>query len=74
MNAETPPEEGGISKVVTAKRDLTQTTRSVSHSQVLARSGALAIATSATAAGAFKSSKSMLEATATLATSLYVDL
>ena len=73
MKCESAP-KGAPEILASQRNDHTQTTTTARHNLALARAGALAIVTSATANGTFEPTPQMLNAVAGLATSLAFDL
>jgi hypothetical protein len=69
-----PPFEWGASKTIARQRPPQLTSTTMCQRQILARAGALCVATSAMATGTFEPSQSMIEATAVLASSLAFDI
>jgi len=76
VNAESAPQRRGAPELIftTQEKNRTEATRTVCHQQILARAGALVVATSAVASGVFPPTQATLEAVAALASSLAFDI
>ncbi len=74
MKYENGPQGAAPEILALQRNDQTQSTTGAHHTLALARAGALAIVTSATANGTFEPTEAILSATAGLASSLYFDL